>query len=393
MNKKNKDNITILNNQMILGKDFAVYGDIDNPLFLAKDVASMIEHSNVSKMLSSVDEDEKVITNCYTLGGSQEMWFLTEYGLYEVLMQSRKPIAKEFKKEIKAILKQLRQSGVVITESATQEAIDYESKFGTRRIRKTFRETTNLIETWNEFKELSKIERDAHRIDNDDRIKRCNIIIDELQNYVANNNLEMKTYEVVMYQEVMMEIKDEITRLSNKKNGGIKSNMTRKINDLEHSKQEWIEYAEGLETYINEYEMVRAPERDLSSKITLDIHPFSANAMYEGGHKTPAYIAWRRKFRSLEIPSREDYEIYEGIDFNKPLGLYIRFVAIEDMDTDNKLKAFQDMLFNHFDIADDNIVRGLDVLEVGTCQSWEDGRITFALWNLNQKQIDKLKNK
>ena len=28
MNKKNKDNITILNNQMILGKDFAVYGDI-----------------------------------------------------------------------------------------------------------------------------------------------------------------------------------------------------------------------------------------------------------------------------------------------------------------------------------------------------------------------------
>jgi prophage antirepressor-like protein len=221
MNKKNKDNITILNNQMILGKDFAVYGDIDNPLFLAKDVASMIEHSNVSKMLSSVDEDEKVITNCYTLGGSQEMWFLTEYGLYEVLMQSRKPIAKEFKKEIKAILKQLRQSGVVITESATQEAIDYESKFGTRRIRKTFRETTNLIETWNEFKELSKIERDAHRIDNDDRIKRCNIIIDELQNYVANNNLEMKTYEVVMYQEVMMEIKDEITRLSNKKNGGI----------------------------------------------------------------------------------------------------------------------------------------------------------------------------
>ena len=205
MNKKNKDNITILNNQMILGKDFAVYGDIDNPLFLAKDVASMIEHSNVSKMLSSVDEDEKVITNCYTLGGSQEMWFLTEYGLYEVLMQSRKPIAKEFKKEIKAILKQLRQSGVVITESATQEVIDYESKFGTRRIRKTFRETTNLIETWNEFKELSKIERDAHRIDNDDRIKRCNIIIDELQNYVANNNLEMKTYEVVMYQEVIQE--------------------------------------------------------------------------------------------------------------------------------------------------------------------------------------------
>ncbi|WP_300854391.1 BRO family protein, partial [uncultured Clostridium sp.] len=32
-------------------------------------------------------------------------WFLTEDGLYEVLMQSRKPIAKAFKKEVKKILK------------------------------------------------------------------------------------------------------------------------------------------------------------------------------------------------------------------------------------------------------------------------------------------------
>ena len=39
------------------------------------------------------------------------MWFLTEDGLYEVLMQSRKPIAKEFKKEVKKILKQIRTTG------------------------------------------------------------------------------------------------------------------------------------------------------------------------------------------------------------------------------------------------------------------------------------------
>jgi prophage antirepressor-like protein len=362
--------------------------------FVGKDIAEALGYKRPSDAISQHCKHTVKYRIPDITGVEQQMNIIPESDVYRLIIKSKLPEAEKFEEWVmEEVLPQLRQCGVVITESATQEAIDYQSKYGTRRIRNTFRETTNLIETWNEFKELSKLERDAHRIDNDDRIKCCNIIIDELQNYIANNNLEMKTYEVVMYQEVMMEIKDEITRLSNKKNGGIKSNMTRKINDLEHSKQEWIEYAEGLETYINEYEMVRAPERDLSSKITLDIHPFSANAMYEGGHKTPAYIAWRRKFRSLEIPSREDYEIYEGIDFNKPLGLYIRFVAIEDMDTDNKLKAFQDMLFNHFDIADDNIVRGLDVLEVGTCQSWEDGRITFALWNLSQKQIDKLKNK
>ena len=37
------------------------------------------------------------------------MWFLTEDGLYEVLMQSRKPIAKQFKKEVKTLLKNIRK--------------------------------------------------------------------------------------------------------------------------------------------------------------------------------------------------------------------------------------------------------------------------------------------
>ena len=52
-------------------------------------------------MLQIIYEDEKVTNNVCTLGGNQETWFLTEAGLYEVLFQSRKPIAKAFKKEVK----------------------------------------------------------------------------------------------------------------------------------------------------------------------------------------------------------------------------------------------------------------------------------------------------
>ena len=105
------NDLKVINQQEVLGKDFKVYGDFDNPLFLAKDVAEWIEHSNPSKMLLTIDEDEKVLTNSYTLGGNQECLFLTENGLYEVLMQSRKPIAKEFKKQVKIILKEIRQKG------------------------------------------------------------------------------------------------------------------------------------------------------------------------------------------------------------------------------------------------------------------------------------------
>lgn len=65
-------------------------------MFLAKDVAEWIEHSNTRMMLRNVDEDEKqCVNNPYALQGQQEQWFLTEDGLYEVLMQSRKPIAKQ----------------------------------------------------------------------------------------------------------------------------------------------------------------------------------------------------------------------------------------------------------------------------------------------------------
>lgn len=131
--------IQIIEERKVLGQDFKVYGTFENPLFLAKDVAEWIDysfkdsrkiHRDVSKMLSTVDEDEK-IKKTINLGGEHyshggirentEMWFLTEDGLYEVLMQSRKPIAKAFKKEVKKILKEIRKTGTYITKQPKEE--------------------------------------------------------------------------------------------------------------------------------------------------------------------------------------------------------------------------------------------------------------------------------
>lgn len=110
MSNNNINNtLEIIREQEVLGKDFKVYGTKENPLFLAKDVAEWIDNSNVTMMLKSVDEEE--VTK-QSLGGQQGICnFLTEDGLYEVLMQSRKPIAKAFKKEVKKILKEIRQTG------------------------------------------------------------------------------------------------------------------------------------------------------------------------------------------------------------------------------------------------------------------------------------------
>lgn len=131
--------LTIINEQEVLGKQFKVYGTFEQPLFLAKDVAEWIDysfkdsrkiHRDVSKMLGTVDEEEKVKHSLklggedYSHGGireNTEYWFLTEDGLYEVLMQSRKPIAKSFKKEVKKILKEIRTKGSYNVQPTTPQ--------------------------------------------------------------------------------------------------------------------------------------------------------------------------------------------------------------------------------------------------------------------------------
>ena len=100
--------LQVIDKRNILDHEVTTYGDLENPLFLAKDVANWIEHTHTTRMLESVDDDEKLNGVIFHAGQNREMTFLTEDGLYEVLMQSRKPIAKQFKKKVKKLLKDLR---------------------------------------------------------------------------------------------------------------------------------------------------------------------------------------------------------------------------------------------------------------------------------------------
>ncbi len=114
--------IAVLKKTEFLGKTLTVFGTVATPLFLAKEVSELLEHSDTHKLVACVDVDEKERNIIPTLGGKQKCWFLTEYGLYEVLMQSRKPIAKEFKKGVKAILKEIRQEGYYVAPNVKNNA-------------------------------------------------------------------------------------------------------------------------------------------------------------------------------------------------------------------------------------------------------------------------------
>lgn len=109
--------------QNIDGFETKIYGTVEKPLFLAKDIADVLNHSKVSMMLKSVDDDEKLKVNNLYPGSNQETWFLTEDGLYEVLMTSRKPQAKLFKKKVKEILKSIRKNGAYMTNEVIEKTL------------------------------------------------------------------------------------------------------------------------------------------------------------------------------------------------------------------------------------------------------------------------------
>jgi prophage antirepressor-like protein len=83
-----------------------------NPWFVAKDVCDVLGVGNVSQTLSYLDDDEKGITSNDTLGGPQGTSVVNESGLYSLVLRSRKPEAKAFKRWItREVLPQIRKTG------------------------------------------------------------------------------------------------------------------------------------------------------------------------------------------------------------------------------------------------------------------------------------------
>ena len=64
-----------------------VYGDLDEPLFKATDVADLLEYgsNNVWNLTSICEEDEKVVLPTVVAGQRRKVTFITETGLYNVL--------------------------------------------------------------------------------------------------------------------------------------------------------------------------------------------------------------------------------------------------------------------------------------------------------------------
>ena len=93
------------------GNELPIYGDLDEPLFRATDIATLIGYSvgNTFKMLDMCEEDEKLLLPIVVSGQRRRVSFATETGLYNILAQSRVPLARKWRRVIFDELIELRR--------------------------------------------------------------------------------------------------------------------------------------------------------------------------------------------------------------------------------------------------------------------------------------------
>ena len=84
------------------------------PYFVGKDVAEILGYTNPSKALADhVDEEDKLNNESLSSLGQRGGWIINESGLYSLILSSKLPTAKKFKRWVTSeVLPAIRKHGV-----------------------------------------------------------------------------------------------------------------------------------------------------------------------------------------------------------------------------------------------------------------------------------------
>lgn len=344
---------------------FELYSTGEALGYVRTDVKNGVAYRRIRK-----DRIDKIVENAEISTFAHDgRKYLTESQLYDFMFEAHTDKCKPFRKWVtNEVLPTIRKTGCYITESAVEESIDYQSKYGIRRIRKTFNESTNPRKTYEEYLELSKVESKAKRINNKDRIKASKIIIDTLQDKIANEVQLMRPSELLGIQELVVDIQDDIIKLNNKRNGGLRSSITKKMNELEDK------YTELYEDF----------NMEDANYYEIPVHPFSNNYQYTynvNTHKpvkTDAYVKWIDKLHLDQCLPTE----YPNLDTTKPIKISLGYICKPNFDTSNFSKSIIDEISKYYNF-NDSLITEVRAKRIDTCQEYYDGRIYIKLENVD----------
>lgn len=119
-----------------------------NPYFVGKDITDILGYRNSRKaLIDHVDDEDKGVTKCDTLGGIQEVTVINESGLYSLILSSKLQKAKEFKRWVtNEILPSIRKTGGYISgqENLTDNEIMAKALLVAQNV---IKEKSKVIET------------------------------------------------------------------------------------------------------------------------------------------------------------------------------------------------------------------------------------------------------
>lgn len=178
--------------QIFSNKDFGDVRVIEiekEPWFVGKDVAIILGYAKpLNALAMHVDEDDSLKQGLIdSMGRTQETIFINESGLYSLILSSKLPKAKEFKRWVTAkVLPSIRKHGAYMTDNTLENVIN-DPDFGIRLL-------TKLKEEREARKKLEdKVSRDKPKVLFADAVStsRTSILIGDLAKILRQNGIEI----------------------------------------------------------------------------------------------------------------------------------------------------------------------------------------------------------
>lgn len=95
------------------------------PYFIGKDITEILGYSNASKaLIDHVDDEDKLNNETLSSVGQRGAWLVNESGLYSLILKSKLPTAKKFKRWVTSeVLPTIRKHGTYMTDERIEEAL------------------------------------------------------------------------------------------------------------------------------------------------------------------------------------------------------------------------------------------------------------------------------
>ena len=157
------------------------------PWFVAADVCKALDIENNRKATNRLDDDEKGVTSSDTLGGKQKLTIVNEAGLYSLVLGSRKPEAKAFKRWIThEVLPTIRRTGGYV--NSAEAFIGHYLPHADESTRTMFRAQLKAIEELN-----AKIEADKPKVLFADAVSSSDttILVGEMAKILKQNGVDI----------------------------------------------------------------------------------------------------------------------------------------------------------------------------------------------------------